>query len=50
MSDAIVMTTPKNHSFQKTDAELRLVPEKNVGPPSSRFRVNQFRLGIIPTD
>lgn len=47
---AAVMTTPNSQSFQYNEAESRFELPKYDGPPSTRFKLNQLRLGMVFLD
>jgi hypothetical protein len=47
MKAAAVITTPNSQSFQYNEAESLLVLPKYDGPPSTRFKLNQLRLGMV---
>lgn len=47
MKAAAVMTTPNSQSFQYNEADSRFELPKYDGPPFTRFKLNQFRLGIV---
>lgn len=47
MKAAADTTTPNSQSFQYKEAEVLFALPKYDGPPSTRFKLNQFRLGIV---